>query len=93
MLACVFATTDSLPNLKTSWDNLMWNLEFDDDDTESQTLMDAAKEGVSAALVEVQFVLHFLLLFVVIIVEVFSLVFSDVNQTYMYIYIYVYQKF
>lgn len=43
---------DSLPNLKTSWDNLMWNLEFDDDDTESQTLMDAAKEGVSAALVE-----------------------------------------
>lgn len=42
-----------MPDLKTSWDNLMWNLEFDDDDMESEDLMQSARNAVMAALAEV----------------------------------------
>lgn len=44
---------DSLPDMKRSWDNLMWNLEIDDDDYESEKRMKAAMDGVLASLVEV----------------------------------------
>lgn len=44
---------DSLPDLKTSWENLMWNLEFDDDDLEGQELVRSARSAVMAALAEV----------------------------------------
>lgn len=44
---------ESLPDVKTSWDNLMWNLEFDDDDQESEELVNSARQAVTAALVEV----------------------------------------
>lgn len=44
---------ESMPDLKTSWDNLMWNMEFDDDDMESEDLMKSARNAVMAALAEV----------------------------------------
>ena len=45
--------SDSLPDLRRSWDNLMWNLEIDDDDLDSEKQMKAAMDGVLASLVEV----------------------------------------
>lgn len=48
-----FTVSDSLPDLKRSWDNLMWNLEIDDDDYDSEKQMKAAMDGVLASLVEV----------------------------------------
>eukprot|EP00903_Cladosiphon_okamuranus_P017316 g15955.t1 len=48
----LFDADDSLPDLKRSWDNLMWNLEIDDDDLDSEKQMKAAMDGVLASLVE-----------------------------------------
>lgn len=50
-MVCV--APDSLPDLKRSWDNLMWNLEIDNDDLDSEKQMKAAMDGVLASLVEV----------------------------------------
>lgn len=46
-------STDSLPDVTRSWENLMWNLELDDQDEESEEAVKAAMEAVVAALVEV----------------------------------------
>ncbi|CAM9702799.1 unnamed protein product [Pylaiella littoralis] len=48
----LFDADDSLPDIRRSWDNLMWTLEIDDDDYESEKQMKAAMEGVLASLVE-----------------------------------------
>ncbi|CBN74371.1 expressed unknown protein [Ectocarpus siliculosus] len=48
----LFDADDSLPDIKLSWDNLMWNLEIDDGDYESEKQMKAAMDGVLASLVE-----------------------------------------
>ncbi|CAM9895660.1 unnamed protein product [Ascophyllum nodosum] len=42
----------SLPDVRRSWDNLMWNLELDDEDWQSEEFVKAAMEGVLASLVE-----------------------------------------
>ncbi|CAM9147700.1 unnamed protein product [Ectocarpus sp. 12 AP-2014] len=48
----LFDADDSLPDIKLSWDNLMWSLEIDDGDYESEKQMKAAMDGVLASLVE-----------------------------------------
>lgn len=49
----VYAVVETLPDARRSWDNLMWNLEIDDDDDESEDAVVSAKSSVLAALVEV----------------------------------------
>lgn len=53
MSSNILTPAESYPDLRLSWDNLVWNLELAEDVDDEEAAIDAARDAVLATLVEV----------------------------------------